>query len=72
MKGFLNRDIQLVQNLYAGMASAVRLPTSTSAWIENRSDIMQGSPEACPIANLMVCALVQFLQDSSCKLRPSP
>ena len=29
--GFSTRDIQLVQNLYAGTASAVRLPTGTSA-----------------------------------------
>ena len=31
MQIFLKRDIQLVQNLYAGTASAVRLPTGTSA-----------------------------------------
>ena len=37
VQGFSERDIQLITNLYAGTASAVRLPTGTSAWIENRS-----------------------------------
>ena len=62
VQGFSTRDIQPVQNLYAGTASAVRLPTGTSAWIENRSGVMQGAPESCPIANLVVGALVRFLQ----------
>ena len=62
VQGFSERDIQLVQNLYAGTASAVRLSTGTSAWIENRSGVLQGAPESCPIANLVVGALVRFLQ----------
>ena len=62
VQGFSARDIQLIKNLYAGTASAVRLPTGTSAWIENRSGVMQGAPESCPIANLVVGALVRFLQ----------
>ena len=55
VQGFSGRDIQFITNLYAGTASAVRLPAGTSAWIENRSGVMQG-------ANLVVGALVQFLQ----------
>ena len=46
VQGFSERDIQLITNLYAGTASAVRLPTGTSAWIENRSGVMQGAPES--------------------------
>ena len=61
-QGFSERDIQLVQNLYAGTASAVRLPTGTSAWIENRSGVLQGAMKSCPTANLVVGALVRFLQ----------
>ena len=64
VQGFSKRDIQLVRNLYAGTASAVRLPTGTSAWIENRSGVMQGAPESCPIANLVVGALVRFLHST--------
>ena len=64
VQGFSKRDIQLVRNLYAGTASAVRLPTGTSAWIENRSGIMQGAPESCPIANLVVGTLVRSLHST--------
>ena len=60
----MKRDLQLVKNLYAGKASEVRLPTGTSAWIENRSGVMQGAPESCPIANLVVGALVRVLQST--------
>ena len=61
-QGLSSRDIALVQGLYDGTVSAVRLPTGTSAWIEQRSGILQGAPESCPIANLVVGALIRFLQ----------
>ena len=59
---FSQRDIDLIKGLYDGTASAVRLPTGTSAWIEQRSGVLQGAPESCPLANLVVGAFIRFLQ----------
>ena len=65
-QAFITLLVKDASNLYAGTASAVRLPTCTSAWIENRSGVLQGAPESCPIANLVVGALVRFLQATPC------
>ena len=55
-------DIILIQGMYDGTVSAVRLPTGLSAWIGQRSGVVQGAPESCPIANVVVGALIRFLQ----------